>query len=91
MPHRIITPPGLSKLSSLPLICKNSSLPSLAQCLLTALDVTAPQDDWRISSTHHSFGRAHHISRFARLTHSSECWECSIVSESPSRPPRRLA
>ena len=93
MPHRIITLPSLSKLSSLRLTCKSSSLPSLTQRLLAAHDATTRQRGWHVSSTHHGFGRVYHDSRFGfgGLALCAECWGRDIASEPPSSPPRGLA
>ena len=90
MPHRIITLASPSKLSSLSLIWKGSSLPSLTQRLLTAPDATARQYGWHVSSTHHIFGRTHHDSRFGGLAHGAECWDRGTVTEPPSSRPRGL-
>ena len=91
MPNRIITLASPSKLSSLPLTWKISSLPSLTQRLLAAPDAMARHHGWHDSSTHPGFGRAHHDSRFGGLALCAECWGRGIVSEAPSSPPRGLA
>lgn len=91
MPYRTIILTSSIKLSSLPLTRNRSNLPSLTQVLLAAPGAAARQHGLHVSSTHHGFGRTHHDSRFGGLALSAECRGRSIVSESPSSPPRGLA